>query len=220
MSTEFTWEPAIESSRWFTRGWTLQELLAPSIVEFFSREWEELGDKTSLKLLISKTTSISLEALDGAPLSQFSVSERLRWKEARVTKHEEDGAYSLQGNLDVELAPVYGEDPRNYKKRIEETNGGLLADSYRWVLDDTTFQQWQLDPHNRLLWVKGDPGKGKTMLLCGIINEVQKTVANTVSVSYFFCQATDSRINSATDSFPFSSIQRYLTGVMVCLLRI
>jgi hypothetical protein len=222
--TELTWEPAFRSSRWFTRGWTLQELLAPSIVEFFSQEWEKLGDKKSLKLLIHKITSISLEALEGAPLAQFSVNERLRWKENRITTREEDGAYSLQGILDVELAPVYGEgaagafrrlmdeidkletcirnicltDPRYDKQRIEDTKGGLLANSYRWVLDNTTFQQWQQKPDSRLLWVKGDPGKGKTMLLCGLINELQSLMPQSALLSYFFCQATDARINSAT----------------------
>jgi archaellum biogenesis ATPase FlaH len=222
-STKFTWEPAFKSSRWFTRGWTLQELVAPSIVEFFSQEWEKLGDKTSLTSLIKRITGIPHEALEGAPLCQFSVDERLRWREGRVTQREEDGAYSLQGILDVELAPVYGEgaagafrrlmdeinsskrciqdlhstDPRKDKQRIEDTKGGLLADSYRWVLDNTTFQQWQQDPHSRLLWVKGDPGKGKTMLLCGIINELQEATYD-ATVSHFFCQATDARINSAT----------------------
>jgi hypothetical protein len=221
LSTEFPWEPAFRSSRWFTRGWTLQELLAPSVVEFFSQEWDRLGDKMLLKSLIHKITSISYKALEGAPLSQFSIDERLRWKEGRVTKHEEDGAYSLLGILHVELVPVYGEgaagaygrlmdeintskkcvqdirstDPHDDKKRIEETRGGLLADSYRWVLDSATFRQWQQQQHSRLLWVKGDAGKGKTMLLCGIINELEKSKNN---LSFFFCQATDSRINSAT----------------------
>jgi hypothetical protein len=73
-----------------------------------------------------------------------------------------------------------------------------LEGSYRWVIHNSSFQQWHNDPQSQLLWIKGDPGKGKTMLLCGIINELQKTVARTASVSYFFCQATDSRINSAT----------------------
>jgi hypothetical protein len=223
-TTEVTWEPAFRSSRWFTRGWTLQELLAPSIVEFFSQEWERLGDKMSLKLLISKVTGISYDALDGAPLSRFSIDERLRWKGDRETKREEDAWYSLSGIFDVEIAPAYSEgaasafkrlkdeidklekclqdtrhtDPRHDKKRIEDTKGGLLADSYRWVLDNTTFQQWQQDSHSRLLWVKGDPGKGKTMLLCGLINELQSSMPKTELLSYFFCQATDSRINSAT----------------------
>jgi hypothetical protein len=221
---KFTWEVAFRSSRWFTRGWTLQELLAPSTVEFFSQEWAKLGDRTSLQLLIHKITSISLKALDGASLSQFSVNERLRWKGDRQTKREEDGWYSLSGIFDVEIAPAYSEgaasafrrlmdeihklercvqdmrstDPRDDKKRIEDTKGGLLADSYCWVLDNATFQQWQQDSRSRLLWVKGDPGKGKTMLLCGIINELQSSLPKTAFVAYFFCQGTDSRLNSAT----------------------
>jgi hypothetical protein len=222
ISAEFTWEAAFRLSRWFKRGWTLQELLAPSIVEIFSQKWEKLGDKMSLKSMISKITGIPHQALQGT-FSQFDIEERLRWKGNRKTKLKEDIAYSLSGICDVDIAPVYGEgeeeafrrlhdkirkqeeclrdlratDPRNDKKRIEETKGGLLADSYRWVLDNTTFQQWQQDPQSRLLWIKGDPGKGKTMLLCGIINELQKVI-NNATVSHFFCQATDLRINSAT----------------------
>jgi hypothetical protein len=222
ISTKFTWEPAFRSSRWFKRGWTLQELLAPSIVEFFSQEWEKLGNKMSLMSIISKITGIPHQALRGT-FSQFDIEDRLRWKGDRKTKLKEDIAYSLSGICNVDIAPVYGEgeeeafrrlhdkirkqeeclrdlratDPRNDKKRIEETKGGLLADSYRWVLDNTTFQQWQQDPQSHLLWIKGDPGKGKTMLLCGIINELQKVI-NNATVSHFFCQATDSRINSAT----------------------
>lgn len=223
ISTEFTWEPAFRSSRWFTRGWTLQELLAPSIVEFFSQEWERLGDKTSLTSLINKTTGIPHQALRGT-LSQFDIEDRLRWKGDRKTKLKEDMAYSLSGICDVDIAPVYGEgeeeafrrlyneirklkdclrdlrssNPRDDKTRIEDTKGGLLADSYRWVLDNTIFQQWQQDPHSRLLWVKGDPGKGKTMLLCGIINELTSSMPDDALLSYFFCQATDARINNAT----------------------
>ena len=49
-----------------------------------------------------------------------------------------------------------------------------------------------------MLWIKGDPGKGKTMLLCGIINELEKSLSKIGILSYFFCQATDSRINHAT----------------------
>jgi hypothetical protein len=224
LSTEFTWEPAFRSSQWFTRGWTLQELLAPSIVEFFSLESKKLGDKTSLQALIQKITGIPCEALDGTPLSCFSVDERLRWKGDRETKREEDAWYSLLGIFDVEIAPAYSKgaasafkrlmdeidkleicvrdirntDPRYDKHRIEDTKGGLLADSYRWVLDNTAFQQWRQEPDSRLLWVKGDPGKGKTMLLCGLINELQSSMSQSALLSYFFCQATDARINSAT----------------------
>jgi hypothetical protein len=226
-----SWDAAFRESEWFTRGWTLQELLAPSVVEFFSREWGKLGDRTLLKSQIHEVTTIPHEVLEGAPLDQSSVDGRFRWRQGRHTKLKEDAAYSLSGIFDVEMAPVYGEgteeafrrlhdkireqeefrrkreeclrdlcitDPRIDKKRIEETKGGLLADSYRWVLDNDAFQQWQQDTYSRLLWVKGDPGKGKTMLLCGIIDELQSSMSRTALLSYFFCQATDSRINSAT----------------------
>jgi hypothetical protein len=220
------WDSEFRNSAWFTRGWTLQELLASSMVEFFSHEWYRLGDRVSLKSQIHEVTTIPHEVLEGSPLFQFSVDERFRWRQDRHTKVKEDAAYSLSGIFDVDIAPVYGEgaeqafrrlhdkirkqeeclrdlrttDPCNDKKRIEDTKGGLSADSYRWVLDNTTFQQWQSqqDTHNRLLWVKGDPGKGKTMLLCGIIDELHSSLPQNTLLAYFFCQATDSRINSAT----------------------
>ncbi|KNG50109.1 vegetative incompatibility protein het-e-1 [Stemphylium lycopersici] len=170
---------------------------------------------------VHEVTGIPLKALEGAALSQFTVNKRLRWIEHRHTTRPEDKAYSLSGVFDVDLAPCYGEgvdgafrrlhdeidktercmqdlcgtDPHNDMKRIKEMKGGLLKDSYRWVLDNDCFQQWHKDPQSRLLWIKGDPGKGKTMLLCGIIGELQE---KTNTVSYFFCQATDARINSAT----------------------
>jgi hypothetical protein len=222
---ESPWIPAFRASRWFTRGWTLQELLAPNSVEFFSKEWRRLGDKTSLGQHISGRTRIPRLALQGAPLSQFDVNVRLSWGEHRETKLPEDRVYCMMDVLGVYISPFDGEgvgrafkrlmdevkrfssclrdlrvtDPRDDKKRIEDTKGGLLRDSYRWVLNNASFQQWHSDPQSRLLWIKGDPGKGKTMLLCGIIDELQKTAAaRAACVSYFFCQATDSRINSAT----------------------
>ncbi|WYZ42122.1 hypothetical protein EsH8_V_001017 [Colletotrichum jinshuiense] len=89
-------------------------------------------------------------------------------------------------------------DPRRDKERIEDTKGGLLADCYRWVLGHTDFLQWRNDPQSRLLWIKGDPGKGKTMLLCGIINELNKTADEASRPVYFFCQATNADLNSGT----------------------
>jgi hypothetical protein len=95
------------------------------------------------------------------------------------------------------LAHLRCTDPRHDKKRIEETKGGLLKGSYHWILDNADFRRWRDDHQSRLLWIKGDPGKGKTMLLCGIIDELKKSTAETGLLSFFFCQATDSRINNA-----------------------
>ena len=76
-------------------------------------------------------------------------------------------------------------DPCDDKKRIEDTKGGLLEDSYRWIFENSEFKQWRSDQLSPLLWIKGDPGKGKTMLLCGIINELSKSTFGTALVSYF-----------------------------------
>ncbi|KAM6508085.1 hypothetical protein FSOLCH5_013284 [Fusarium solani] len=86
-------------------------------------------------------------------------------------------------------------DPRKDKKRIQDTKGGLLRDSYRWILDHADFQSFRDDLQSRLLWIKGDPGKGKTMLLCGIIDELEKE-SNSL-LSYFFCQATEAQLSNA-----------------------
>ncbi|KAK4118487.1 WD40 repeat-like protein [Parathielavia appendiculata] len=88
-------------------------------------------------------------------------------------------------------------DPGDDKDRIESDKGGLLRDSYHWVLSHIDFQRWRDGGDGQLLWIRGDPGKGKTMLLCGIIDEL-KTTAPTANISFFFCQATDARINNAT----------------------
>ncbi|PSN59031.1 hypothetical protein BS50DRAFT_682489 [Corynespora cassiicola Philippines] len=220
----YTWEPAFLQSRWFRRGWTLQELIAPASVDFFSREWQKLGGKQSLTQQIREVTGIPETALQGTAMFRFRVKERFSWIQSRDTTKEEDKAYALLGIFDIEMPLCYGEgygnafkrlqeeisklntclqdlrstDPQNDKKRIEDTKGGLLLESYRWVLENSDFQRWQKGTQSRLLWIKGDPGKGKTMLLCGILDELSTSLAETSLLSYFFCQATDLRINSAT----------------------
>ncbi|WYZ36192.1 hypothetical protein EsH8_XI_000075 [Colletotrichum jinshuiense] len=96
------------------------------------------------------------------------------------------------------LKDLHVTDPRDDKTRIERTKGGLLRDSYRWILDHDDFQRWRDDEQSRLLWIKGDPGKGKTMLLCGIVDELEKLPGGPPTLSYFFCQATDIRLNNVT----------------------
>ncbi|RYO93045.1 hypothetical protein DL762_001308 [Monosporascus cannonballus] len=91
------WESAFRAHRWFTRGWTLQELLAPTSVEFFTQDGRRLGDKKSLEQQIHEITGIAVPALRGSDLSQFDVEERFKWAEARQTTHEEDWAYCLLG---------------------------------------------------------------------------------------------------------------------------
>ena len=112
------WDSAFRNSRWFTRGWTLQELLAPRIVEFYSRDNVRLGDKISLEHKIHGITGIDVEALQGRPLTSFSVQERLKLKEKRETTEEEDMAYCLLGIFDVSLPLVYGEGSTKAMNRL------------------------------------------------------------------------------------------------------
>jgi hypothetical protein len=112
------WKPAFRKSRWFTRGWTLQELLAPASVEFFSAERELLGDKESLKHTIHEITGIPIEALSGSELSDFNIAERFSWAGNRQTTREEDGAYCLFGIFGVYLPLIYGEGKENALNRL------------------------------------------------------------------------------------------------------
>jgi hypothetical protein len=110
--------PSFQKSRWFTRGWTLQELIAPRSVEFFSLEGSRLGDKRSLEQQIEEVTGIATQALRNAPLSDFSVTERLSWAAKRKTTRKEDGAYSLLGIFDVFMPTIYGEGKENSFTRL------------------------------------------------------------------------------------------------------
>jgi hypothetical protein len=96
-------------SRWFARGWTLPELLAPKSVVFFSKEGRKLGDKKSLEGLLCRITGIPDKALQGSPLSNFSINERSSWQKNRDTTREEDKYYSLLGIFDVHIPILYGE---------------------------------------------------------------------------------------------------------------
>ncbi|CAI4216018.1 unnamed protein product [Parascedosporium putredinis] len=90
-------------------------------------------------------------------------------------------------------------NPVDDKKRIQDMKGGLHEKSYEWIKENPEYKSWRSDDTSRrLLWINGDPGKGKTMLLCGIINDLEDSKMEDGILSYFFCQATDSQLNSAT----------------------
>jgi hypothetical protein len=119
------WEHMFLTSRWFTRGWTLQELLAPRIVEFFSAQGKRLGDKQCLEEQTHRITKIPVEALRGQSLHTFPVKERMKWTEGRTTRRKEDMAYCLQGIFGVFLSPIYGEGDHAFI-RLEQA-----IDAYR-----------------------------------------------------------------------------------------
>ncbi|KAK4149570.1 vegetative incompatibility protein HET-E-1 [Chaetomidium leptoderma] len=129
------------------------------------------------------------------------ISRKRKWNHADVIHADGNSRVQVGDNYypfeDSCLADLRSTEPRHDKIRIEQTKGGILRDAYKWMLDNAEFQRWRDDEQSRLLWIKGDPGKGKTMLLCGIINELDNSIGNTGILSFFFCQAADSRINSA-----------------------
>lgn len=83
-------------------------------------------------------------------------------------------------------------------ERIENGKDYLLTDSYVWILSHRDFIEWKDGETTRLLWIKGDPGKGKTMLLIGIIKKLSNIPPDSDLLSFFFCQASDINLDNAT----------------------
>jgi len=114
------WESTFRKSKWFTRGWTLQELIAPTSVEFFSKEGELIGNKISLEQYLCETTGIPANALYGSALSDFSDTERMSWATSRETSRQEDKAYSLLGIFNIVMPLIYGEGKDRAMQRLQE----------------------------------------------------------------------------------------------------
>ncbi|KAH7383015.1 heterokaryon incompatibility protein-domain-containing protein, partial [Cadophora sp. MPI-SDFR-AT-0126] len=266
-----SWQSALRESRWFTRGWTLQELIAPLSVEFFCSNGRRLGDKVSLERQLHEITGIAIPALRGTSPSVFSVTERMSWSKNRQTKREEDKAYSLLGIFDVHMPLLYGEGEQNaferlsaaicehakkhkrdevsqaflnHTKRLKSSSGqpssipSLLdlhpeplsysgyavqdigATTYlplidklyfnkidqrltsltaaqgktcRWFLTKPEYISWhdvaQQPDHGGFLWIKGNPGTGKSTLMKFLFEEAKlnaKSNSLQVTVSFFF----------------------------------
>jgi hypothetical protein len=139
---------AFRFSKWFTRGWTLQELLAPDELKFFDKDWVHIGTKDELLETISSVTGIKhLFNFEDA-----SVAQKMSWAAKRETTRLEDQGYCLLGIFGVNMPPLYGEGPNAFFRlqleimRISndeslfawedevvisqsETSGGLLAPS-------------------------------------------------------------------------------------------
>ncbi|KIJ66173.1 hypothetical protein HYDPIDRAFT_62368, partial [Hydnomerulius pinastri MD-312] len=111
---------SFEKSEWFTRGWTLQELLAPESVFFFAADWTVIGSKVSLADKVANITGISKEILVSARLNvSLSIATRMSWAAGRKTTKEEDRAYSLMGIFDVHMPILYGEGEKKAFFRLQ-----------------------------------------------------------------------------------------------------
>ena len=152
-------------------------------------------------LNVAKNQEIKLlRDIQSVQQQQLSVQQQqLSVQEQQLSiKQHEVSAQLLKEDNEC-LTDLHITDPSKDKERIEDFKGGLLKDSYRWILENEDFQNWQKDQHSRLLWINGEPGQGKTMLLCGLIDELKRsTTRRDNNLSYFFCRSTEPNINNAT----------------------
>jgi hypothetical protein len=119
-ASPISWAQAFRRCKWFTRGWTLQELLAPTSVEFFSKEGQLLGTRISLEREVRDLTKLPVEVLRGQQLSEFSIEDRMGWAANRTTTLKEDKVYCLLGIFGVYLPLIYGEGEAYAEERLRE----------------------------------------------------------------------------------------------------
>ncbi|KUI60536.1 Vegetative incompatibility protein HET-E-1 [Cytospora mali] len=123
--------------KWFTRGWTLQELIAPRTVEFFDREWNFIGVKSELVTPLHDITNIDESILrNSSRLHTIPVARRMSWAAGRETTRVEDMAYCLLGIFDINMPLLYGEGSKSFlrlQKQIASENADLSLFAWQSV---------------------------------------------------------------------------------------
>lgn len=119
---EHTPSNELEKSRWFTRGWTLQELLAPDKIEFYGSNWQNIGNKKdhSLCSIIADITKIDESVLRGKDIFNISIARRMYWASGCETTRIEDLAYSLLGIFHINMLLIYGDGHKAFLRLQEE----------------------------------------------------------------------------------------------------
>lgn len=135
----------VRRSRWFTRGWTLQELLAPKRLEFYTKEWSRIGSKSgSLIRVIHETTDIDVSYLAGhTDIAMASVAKKMSWLSKRTTTRVEDMAYCMLGIFEINMPLLYGEGMRAFTRLQNE----IIRDVYDhtifcWTWNDDVPSNW------------------------------------------------------------------------------
>ncbi|KAI1124681.1 hypothetical protein F5Y10DRAFT_248845 [Nemania abortiva] len=147
---------SLANSHWVTRGWTLQELIAPPDVVFYSRDWEAFGTRSELLAALAEITLIDESYLNGRPLEDASIAQRMSWASKRTTSREEDMAYCLLGIFDVNMSLIYGERSKAFRRLQEAISRenpvdhsiyawGEIVRSPSWVISDDD-QIWGSKP--------------------------------------------------------------------------
>jgi hypothetical protein len=186
-------DSAFRQSPWFTRGWTLQELISPKVVTIFSGDWTHIGDKTTLADLIEEITNVSEDVLlDRNKLHSACVAQKMSWASRRQTTRLEDEAYSLIGLFGVNMPTIYGEGSRAFIRLQEEiirvsndhsifawegTNefSGMLATSPKQFANSAEYRAMEYVDYKRRFsitertaWVGDGPIRGDVINLGGL----------------------------------------------------
>ncbi|THU77667.1 HET-domain-containing protein, partial [Dendrothele bispora CBS 962.96] len=139
----------LKDSRWFTRGWTLQELIAPRFMVFLDQGWKMVGTRFSVRKIISERTSIPVEVFEDGKLDYATGSEaklnrenfiaqKMSWAASRKTTRDEDIAYCLMGLFGVNMSPIYGEGEAKAFMRLQQEIIKYSEDRsiFAWVATD------------------------------------------------------------------------------------
>ena len=163
-----TQESPFNKSRWFTRGWTLQELLAPHRVEFYSRDWLYLSNKALLMDQIHIITGVPRDVIttDSKPASR-SIAERMSWAANRTTTRIEDMAYCLLGIFDVSMPLIYGEGKNAFRRFQEE----IIRRS-----SDQSFLVWRSTLNNGLLDYSRSLFAPSPAAFCNKVNDTEAAI--------------------------------------------
>ncbi|KAF4807356.1 Vegetative incompatibility protein HET-E-1 [Colletotrichum siamense] len=169
--SDITLGQPFEESLWFSRGWTLQELIAPSRMEFFDKDWKRIGTRFELREAIQKRTRVVEEILDETSetrnintlLARNSVARRMSWAAGRTTTREEDRAYSLLGIFSVNMPLLYGEGSRAFVRLQEE----IAKESNDLSLLAWTRLEWQIEGRENGLESSKRPGLPEEP--CGVL---------------------------------------------------
>lgn len=153
--------PILSKSRWFTRGWTLQELLAPSHEVFFANDWSTLGDRNDMSTWIAHITRIHIGALrDRSTIQRYSIAQRMSWAATRETTRAEDIAYCLLGIFNIHMPMLYGEGEAAFHRLQREIMG---------TTDDHSIFAWDIQANPGELCTGALATCPKAFLSCGSV---------------------------------------------------
>ncbi|KAF4819142.1 Vegetative incompatibility protein HET-E-1 [Colletotrichum siamense] len=150
-----TFDNDFRQSRWHTRGWTLQELLAPKDLVFYSNSWTKIGEKRTMSGMIEEATGIPAQFLDG--FRDASFAQRMSWAAKRATTRVEDMTYCLYGIFNVSLPIMYGEGASAAFSRLQEAilqrtpDASILAWGLDLQHDDLSSQQPSINRYGHIL---------------------------------------------------------------------